>query len=241
MDSRDFQKRFEEAYKLLTQETTNRGKFESVQALIKGFNPRIDSALEKTSNSLSDVEKIQKGEIIELAAEKLPENSEEEKERKKRILALIRYWKDLTSEVERVKNELSQNQNQNGQAESFGRILKSAKGPLGIITIAAITIIAVFGFLNFQQSPADNANQPESIQTQIPKEKIKVIIVDGKKIPLSEVRSVKGAECDGDAHYHANANQTAKATDETDVFDPNPSGCGYGKVEEVEIEEVELP
>src|SRR3989344_226148 len=120
MDSQDFQKRFQEAYKLLTEETTNQEKFESVRVLVKGFNPKIDNALVKVSKALSDIEKLQQGEYVELGVENLPENTEEEKKRKKAMLAFIRYWKELTSEVERVKKELSEKENSNStQAERF--------------------------------------------------------------------------------------------------------------------------
>lgn len=236
MDSGDFQKRFEEAYKLLNQETTNREKFESVRILIKGFNPKVDAALEKVSGALSDVEKLEKGDYIELSVEKLPEATEEEKKRKKAIIAFIRHWKDLTSEVERVRGELSKNNEQsaNQQAQSFGRIIKLAKGPFGIVTIAAVAIVAVISILNLQKSPA----QQETVKQTPTKQKIQAIVVGDKKIPLSEVHVATGPECDGDPHYHANAS-AAKATDGTNV--PDPGGCGYGKVEDVKIEEVDLP
>ena len=212
MDSADFQKRFEKAHKLLTEQTTSREKFESVRTLIKEFNPKIDAALEKVSSALSDVEKLEKGEYIELAAEKLPENTEEEKERKKRVLALIRYWKQLTSEVERVRNELSENsesKNASEQAGSFARIVKAAKGPFGIVTIAAVAIVAVFAIFNFQKNPV----QQEAVNKISEKQKIQGIDVNGKKVPLSEVRSVVGQECEGKPHYHAKTNQIAIATD----------------------------
>ena len=83
MDSKDIQKRFEEAFKLLTQPTTNREKFESIRKLIRGYNPKVDDALTKVSNALSDVEKLTQGEFIQLTVENLPENTEEEKKKKK--------------------------------------------------------------------------------------------------------------------------------------------------------------
>ncbi|MBI2621171.1 MAG: hypothetical protein HYW63_00805 [Candidatus Levybacteria bacterium] len=240
MDSGDFQRRFEQAHKLLTQETTNREKFEGVRTLIKGYNPKVDSALEKVSGALSDLEKLKEGEIIELSAQHLPENSEEEKERKKKLLAFIRYWKDLTSEVERVRNELSSQNNQSPsqQVSAFGKIVKLAKGPFGAVTIAAVAIVAVLGFINFQKPPETVQNQAID---ESPKQKIQVIVVDDKKIPLSEVRSATGSECEGKAHYHARENGVAVAIDGTQVVDPNPTSCGYGKVEEVKIEEIEQP
>lgn len=240
MDSKDFQKRFEEAYKLLTQETTNREKFESVRELIKGFNPKVDLALEKVSSALSDVEKLEKGELIELGAENLPENTEEEKKKKKAIMTLIRFWKDLTLEVERVKQELQENkgtEKEGKKIESFSRIAKFAKGPFGIITIAAVVIAAVVGVLGLQKTPSQEINIDKVNETST-EQKIKVIVVGDKRIPLTEVHTGIGTECENQEHYHANTNNMAMAVDGTNVSDPG--GCGYGKVEEIKIEEVEL-
>lgn len=242
MNSKDFQKRFEEAYKLLTQETTNREKFESIRVLIKGYNPKIDSALAKVSNVLSDVEKLQKREYIELGAENLPENTEDEKKRKKAIVAFIRYWKELASEVERVRNGFLEKENGDSknsieQIESSAKILKFAKGPFGIITIAAVAIVAIFGFINSQKAPAKQ--ETDTVNQVSAKQKIQVIVVNDKRIPLSQVHFATGPECEGKPHYHANANNMAKATDGTNVSDPG--GCGFGKVEEIKIEEVEQP
>ncbi len=74
------------------------------------------------------------------------------------------------------------------------------------------------------------------------KEKIKVIVVRGKKVPLSQVHVGKGPECDSEAnqipHYHANLSSVT-ALDGTVI--PDPGGCGYGKVQQVPVEEVEKP
>jgi hypothetical protein len=73
--------------------------------------------------------------------------------------------------------------------------------------------------------------------------KIQVIDVNGKKVPLSELRTGIGPECKTSGnevlHYHAKNGETAQATDGQKVTDPG--GCGYGKVDDVKIEEVELP
>jgi len=74
------------------------------------------------------------------------------------------------------------------------------------------------------------------------KEKVKVIISGGKKIPISQVHVGKGPECDSEAnqipHYHANAGSVT-ALDGAVI--PDPGGCGYGKVPQVPVEEVEVP
>jgi hypothetical protein len=73
-------------------------------------------------------------------------------------------------------------------------------------------------------------------------EKIKVIVVNGKKVPLEQVHVGKGPECDSEQnqlpHYHANAGSVT-ALDGT--VTPDPGGCGYGKVRDVPVEEVALP
>jgi hypothetical protein len=73
--------------------------------------------------------------------------------------------------------------------------------------------------------------------------KLKVIIVNGKKVPLSEVHIGKGPECfEGDKqmpHYHANREEKATALDGTVLKDPG--GCGYGMVVRIPVEEVEVP
>lgn len=74
------------------------------------------------------------------------------------------------------------------------------------------------------------------------KEKIKVIVVNGKKVPLDQVHVGKGPECDSETkqypHYHANSEKVT-ALDGTVIVDPN--GCGYGKVKDIPVEEVEKP
>lgn len=74
------------------------------------------------------------------------------------------------------------------------------------------------------------------------KEKIKVIIVHGKKVPLAQVHVGTGPECDSEAnqipHYHANAGSVT-ALDGAVLSDPG--GCGYGKVRDVPVEEVLKP
>ncbi|MDO8510272.1 MAG: hypothetical protein Q7S15_01470 [bacterium] len=69
------------------------------------------------------------------------------------------------------------------------------------------------------------------------KEKIKVIVVRGKKVPIAQVHVATGSECDKAPHYHANAGSVT-ALDGSVLADPG--GCGYGKVAEVPIEDVEI-
>ncbi|MBI4080178.1 MAG: hypothetical protein HY430_00215 [Candidatus Levybacteria bacterium] len=247
MDQKEINSRIRAAYALLTEETTTREKFESVRTLIKGIHPKIDRALDDTSQTLSDYEKLHKGEIVELMVEKLPDNTEEQKKRKKALLVLIKNWKQLQSEVERVKGELEKAEERQGRVETASnagapasdaavagsKILAGAKGPLGILTIVAIIIVSVFMFTNkkTEQSQPVNKVSESSIQ-----QTIKVIEFRDKRIPLAELDPRSGPDCDS-LHYHARSNNVAKALDGTII--PDPGGCAYGKVKDVEILEVE--
>ena len=74
------------------------------------------------------------------------------------------------------------------------------------------------------------------------KEKIKVIVYGKHKIPLSQVHVAPKDKCDA-PHYHANsADRTAVDIDGVKVKDPNETDpCGFGRVQNVPVEEVVLP
>jgi len=250
MDPLDTKKRIFAAHKLLTEKTTSRQKFESVRTLIKGLNLKVDKMLDEISKSLTKLEKLHKGEYIELTAEHLPEDTEERKKRKKYLLLFIRNWKGLKSEVERVKKEFEKgSQGTERKIQSGGKIVAFAKGPLGLIT--AIAVVAVIGFSVIGRNNTDSNKKtsapteilPASEETNLSKQKIKVIIFDGKQIPLSELMIGQGADClggNGQAeHYHPANHVSAKTLDGIEIADPNPTGCGFGKVSETEILEVE--
>lgn len=249
MDPLDIKKRIFVAHKLLTEKTTSKQKLESVKALIKGINPRIDTFLENSSKALTDLEKFQKGEAIELAAEYLPENTEEEKKRKKALLWFIRNWKSLHSEVDRVKKEFEQgNQGTEQKIQSGGRIAAFAKGPFGLMTALAVIIVISLSIIGGKKTETNKTTPtpPNLIPTSTTestssRQKIQVIIVDGKQIPLTELITGQGSEClDGGneaSHYHAKDHIAAKALDGTTVSDPG--GCGFGKVKEVAVVDVE--
>lgn len=247
MNPEETKQKIKAAYTLLLEPTTTRGKFESIQALIKGINPKIDAAFSNCSKTLSDFEKLQKGEIIDLTIEHLPEDTEENKKRKKFLLAFLRNWKQLQSEVERAKKELespSANNNQTSQPiDSLGRIIGFAKGPFGIITLTAVIIVGITLFLNSNNNNKTPAQQSQVLPatTSSEKKKIQVIVFERKEIPLSELRIGKGPECDSQNnqldHYHAKEEKGVLATDGTAVLDPG--GCGFGKVNQTQVVEVE--
>lgn len=61
---------------------------------------------------------------------------------------------------------------------------------------------------------------------------VKAIEYQWKYIPVDQLHSFTGPECDEAAHWHANA-WSAKATDGTTISDPGD--CGYGKVAQVKV------
>lgn len=233
--------RAEAAYKLLQEDATTFDKFQQILTLAKGINPKIDQLLESASKEISRIKKIQQGEVIELSAEALPENTEEEKKRKKFILLFIKYWKQLQSEINRVRLEMGSEKMDtgSGKVESIGRIAAFAKGPFGVITIVAV--VAIVLFTNRQQGkPKQNHLTISTIPT-IQSVKVKAIEFQGKKIALSELTTGVGPECKTGAvqeeHYHAKDHTAAMALDGSRVTDPGR--CGFGKVKEVKILEVQ--
>lgn len=187
MDIKDAHKRLLAAQKILEQDTTTRAKFESIRTLIKGLNPTIDKSLAECSKALKTVDKIQQGQVIQLTVEKLPEDTEQNKKRKKALLLLLRHWKQLTSEVIRLQKELShqsesQTQTKVQQASSWGRILHFAKGPLGIITILAAAAV----YLNSASPEIIITNQgcdPINPKINIP------VSLPGLKLPNQPINS----------------------------------------------------
>lgn len=236
MESAETREKLEALHKLLSQDSTTLEKFQSAAKLAQGINSQIDAALDKAEDALGKIENLSKGEVIELSAEVLPEETEKQKKRKKAIILFIKHYKELKSEIERVKSEFEASKSNGQQLSTAGRIAAFAKGPLGIITIAAVIIVAVGGMLLSQTSTTNPPNQASQSASPSPTaEKIKGIIFNGQKIPLTELKTATGPECDQDSHYHAADHNSATAIDSSTV--PDPGGCGFGKVKEVQIVE----
>jgi hypothetical protein len=72
---------------------------------------------------------------------------------------------------------------------------------------------------------------------------IKAIQYNGKYIPLSEVHVGKGDHYDSKedsyAHYHSNNGSFSLATDGSKV--PDNTGCGYGKVKDTPVVDIQVP
>lgn len=215
MERKDLRDKMQAAHKLLLEETTTREKFVSIRTLIKGINPTIDKTLTQTSQALADYEKFHKGEIIELSIEKLPEQTEEQKKRKKALLFLLRSWKQLQSEVERVQSEFEKEKQEGRKAQdTWSRILAGAKGPFGMITLGAVLIV---GFLALTNNKASNtAVVPVNTEISSKPKKLGIEYTD-KIIPLSELQARTGPDCivSGEevSHYHAKNGVSATATE----------------------------
>lgn len=241
MNPQDTKKRILAAYDLLRETSTTREKFESLRTLIKGINSKTDTLLASLSKVYSDYKKLEQGDVIDLTLENLPQETEEDKKRKKILLLFIRNWRQLKSEIERIKSELEANQQgKSSQATNFANIVARAKGPFGLITIAAIVIVGISFLISSQkQKPELRPIPSPTVGASVAKQKIKVIDVGGKKIPLEELRTGAGPECltlgRQALHYHALNGEKVKATDGTILNDPG--GCGFGKVGETKVEE----
>ena len=199
MDPLDTKKRIFAAHKLFSENTTTKEKFESVRSLVKGINPKLDKLLEETSISLAKLEKLQQGEYIELTTEHLPEDTEEKKKRKKVLLLFIKNWKSLQDEVKRVEKEMDlKTKSTEEDIAKIGKIASGLKGPVGLITAFAVIIVIGLSVLGRKKSdsntlPKDMSNTAKKAASS--KEKIKVIIVENKQIPLTELTTSQGAEC----------------------------------------------
>lgn len=190
--------------------------------------------MEPASRALANLRRIHEGQVIELSAENLPIQTEEQKKRKKALILFIKTFKDLKSEVKRVKAELESVQTSGDQISSFAKIARFAKGPFGIITIFAVLIAA---FLIYSNLNKDNVlENPKISQSASPKSKIQAIKFQEKVIPLSELEQRDGPDCDS-SHYHAKNQVSVKALDGEII--PDLCACAYGKVKEVQIIEVE--
>ncbi len=222
MDYSEAKKRILAAQKLASGTSINKETFEAIRNLVKGIHPRMDEILNTCSEQLSTFEKYQKGEILELTLETIPETNEQHKKHKKALLLLLKHWKELQSEIHRVQGELDaakSHQRPTDQIKTFGRIASLAKGPLGISTLIAVGVIVVIAS---RQKPAPS-QAPSSIKQQY-------LLIRGYKVPFSEFHIGTGTDCDA-AHYHAKNTISVTAVDGTVL--PDPGGCGFGKIASV--------
>lgn len=236
----NYSEKFLAAQKLLTGDSTSKEMLDQVRILIKGLNPKVDQALSNCEKAISQIENLLQGDVIELSADNLPEGTDKEKKRKEAILFFLKNYRDLKTEIDRATNELesADDKSLDQNVQSVGKLLTSPKGAFGLVTVAAIVMAAVF----VMTRPATKSSEPIVKTSAQESEKIQVIDVGGKKIPLTELKTGIGRECKTGnqeaSHYHAKDGASAQATDKFQVADPG--GCGFGKVDEVKVEEIEI-
>lgn len=141
MKYQDALDRLQAAGVILADTSLSREKFVQLQKLVKGVNPTLDKVLSRAGKEWDKLMRFEKGEVVDLIAHELPEGTEEEKKRKKRLLLFLSLWKDLQKEVTRVKGELVKSSGDHpsqNQAQGWGNILAGAKGPLGLVTAVAV-------------------------------------------------------------------------------------------------------
>jgi hypothetical protein len=137
----DIRQKLAAAQKLFDGTSTSVEKLSAVSSLLQGVHPRIDSVLAECERHLSFIGMVQNGESIMLSADLLPENTEEEKKRKKAVLVFIRSWNELESEVARVRSEFDSQKADPSHGSVWRRIFRATRGPLIVVTVIAAGIV----------------------------------------------------------------------------------------------------
>ena len=146
MDAKTVHKRITAAQEILQKGTLDASTFTSLKTLLYDIHPRLNAALDAASKAGTKIGHLEKGQVIELATDALPEISPEDKKRKKAILLFLGFWKNLKSEVARVEKEIGKDfakKSLMDKAGTLGGIFGAAKGPLGIITLIAVGVVAL--------------------------------------------------------------------------------------------------
>lgn len=127
---------------LMNVPTTTKDNIRRLRGLVKGIRPELDEALAGLEREFPTIQKLAQGDIISLVVQDLPETTEEEKKRKKALMLFINTWDKLKSEVARVQSELTaaEGTDRTEQGVHWAKILKSAVGPLGLITAVAVGV-----------------------------------------------------------------------------------------------------
>ncbi len=164
LDPKQQREKLEAAYRLLMEDMTTYEKFEKIRTLTKGLHPKLDGALDTASGALKQLKHVHEGNVIELTAEGLPEHTEEQKKRKKHLLLFISTWKNLRSEVKRVQGIYAAETADGSGAghhhiSTAGKIFSLAKGPFGLITLAAVGIVGAGMLLQNSSVSVQIANQ----------------------------------------------------------------------------------
>ena len=191
IDAEQTRKRLIAAHTLLLEPSTTHEKFISVRTLLEGINPKIDEALAGCDKLFSTFGKIESGDIVGLSADHLPENTEEQKRRKKYLLLFLANWNHLKKEVERVQAELAAAKETSApqeKASHWSRIFRLAKGPFGLVT--AIAVVAVVAA---QATAVTIVVENKGCSTLYPSSSFPVSL-PGLKLPKEPIKSGDSAE-----------------------------------------------
>lgn len=134
-------KRLAGAQEILAAERIDRATFESLRKLLHGIDPKLDTILASAGKAFKHADQLINGDVVELMLEHIPDVTPEDKKRKKAILLFIKFWNDLKGEVARVEKEV--NQGRASHTSPVGKIAALAKGPLGVITLIAVAVVAL--------------------------------------------------------------------------------------------------
>ncbi len=141
-DRAEIKRRFQTVMEILSSGSAPIAKLRSVGGLLSGLNPRVDGILKEYDKNLGVLEQLSDGDLVTLSAERLPEGTEEEKKRKRVVLAFLRFKEELASEIARVEKEMDSAKSESGEhdASMWGRIFGAAKGPLALATVFAVVV-----------------------------------------------------------------------------------------------------
>ncbi len=146
MDAKTVQKRILAAQELLQKGTLDASTLPTLKTLLYDIHPRLNIAMDTAVKAGSKITHLQKGEVISLALDSIPDLTPQDKKRKKIILLFLGYWNTLKSEVARVEKEIGTDFSTKSFADKAGsawNILGAAKGPLGLITLVAVGVVAL--------------------------------------------------------------------------------------------------
>jgi hypothetical protein len=141
MDHKGIAKRLAAAQEILAAERIDKATFESFRKLLSGIDPKLDTVLSAAGKAFKQADQLLKGDVLELMLENIPDVTPEDKKRKKAILFFLKFWNDLKSEVARVEKEMSDAKATH--TSPVGKIASLAKGPLGVITLIAVAVVAL--------------------------------------------------------------------------------------------------
>ncbi len=142
--TKEYRSQLEAAYILLEGDSTSLEKFEKIKSLISGINPDLDKKLAAATSSLNHLKALWNTDVIHFASHSLPATTPKEKKRKKALLLFIASWKSLKSEFMRIQGYYETSTV--NPASTTAVVVKTglfAKGPFGLITLAAIAVVGV--------------------------------------------------------------------------------------------------